>query len=335
MTRGTTASTSFVAHRIPAHTLMRWATECLAALGVPDATALLLAQSFVKASLLGFDVQGVNRLLQELEGMSHEGWTEPSINVQFTGESTVHIDGGSGHGILIAHQANELAMMHAIATGLGAASVVSSSDCGAMALYTRRVSEGNLIGIAFSRTQTPSIDDKGYSSTRSAETAVSIALSDSSGQLMCVDIGEPEIFLTDERGCEGRPTDSASDWRGEVCRIIRLVLEPHIDQSLLLDVLELSEPIKQAGALFIVVDPTRIENGAAISANLSRKVESFQRRSSRAETLNDPVSTEKVIRRAVGIPISSAAERKINVWSQHLHLAIPFDDPDGCPATMQ
>lgn len=154
--------------------------------------------------------------------------------------------------------------MHAIATGLGAARVVSLSDCGAMALYTRRAAEGKLIGLSFSRTKPPSVDDKGDSWIHSVGTGISIALSDNTGQLVCVNSAEPEIFLTGESGYEDRPADSASTWNDKVSRIIRWVLEPYIDQSLLQDVLGLSELIESAGALYIVIDPTRLKNGEAL-----------------------------------------------------------------------
>ncbi len=332
MAKSTFAS---VAHRIPAHNLMRWAAECLAALEVPDDTALLLAQSFVKLSLFGFDSQGMDRLLQELETVSQDGWTELAIGLQFTGESTARFDGGSGHGIVIAHQANELAMMHAITTGLGAASVVSSSNCGALALYTRRAAESKLIGIAFSRGQQAPIDDNDDACPPPVITTISIALSDDTGHLVCVDIEDPEILLIGEVGHGERRADSALDRSNEVRSIIRLILEPQIDRSLLQDVLELSDAIEQAGTLFVVVDPTRTKNGIGIVTRLRRKIETVAHRSSLAETLGDPVSTEEVIRRAVGIPISSSAEMQINDWSETLRVAVPFADPDGCPATIQ
>lgn len=315
--------------------MMRWAVECLAALGVPDDSALLLAQSFVKMSLFGFDLQGVDRLLQDLEVLSREGWTEPAIGLQFTGHSTALVDGGSGHGIITGHRANELAIMHAIARGLGAARVVSPSDCGAMALYTRRAAESKLLGIAFSKTQQPSIDDNGDSCSGPAKATVSIALPNATGHLVCADIAGPEAFLEGETGRGHGPTDVELGWRDEVRQIVALALGPLIDHSLLLNVLELTEPIDQAGPLFLVVDPTRLIEGAAIAVNLRRKVELVQRRNSSAETLGDPVSIEEVIRRAVGIPISLVTERQISFWSDALSVAFPFADSDGCPATIQ
>jgi len=65
------------------------------------------------------------------------------------------------------------------------------------------------------------------------------------------------------------------DQRDEVRRIIGLVLEPLIDHLLLLDVLELSEPMEQAGPLFLVVDPARLIDGAAIAANLRLRLSPF------------------------------------------------------------
>ena len=316
---------------------MRWSVECLASLGMPDESALLLAQSRIKMSLWGLDSHGVDRLPHDLDflsrGLTH---TERGIAIESVSDSTARVDGGQGHGIIVAHDANQLAITLALITGLGAVGVKNPLDCGAMALYTKRVAQGKLLGIAVSRTDNIATEDDTESPSSTGGTMVSISLPRDDGSLAHLGVDGSTLLLDRAEAVSLEiSTDSILTWRREVRQIVTVLLTPMQSQPLLREVLALADLLVEDGPLFLVIDPSRLEGGPLVLADLERTVASLGRRLGSAKTHIEQESQEEIVRRLIGIPIASAVEQQIIAWSESLGVAVPFTDPDCCPPVMQ
>lgn len=340
MTDGTkrkaSVSAPSVAQRVPAHRLMRWAVECLASLGMPDKAALLVAQSRIKMSLWGLDSHGVDRLPHDLEFLSC-GLTSTvgEIAVESEGHSTARVDGGQQHGIIVAHDANQVAITLALMTGLGAVGVENPMDCGALALYTRRAAQGNLVGIAISRAGGMPTADSTGSPSRTVGTMVSIALPREDGCLAHLDVDGSTFLLNRAHAVRRDAADPAWGWGREVRQIIEVFVTPIRSQSLLPEVLSLAESSREEGPLFLVIDPSRLEGGRLVLAELERLVASLELQLDPLKTKADQESLEETVRRAIGIPIAPAVEKQITAWSESLKVIAPFNNPDCCPPAMQ
>ena len=135
---------------VPADTLREWAAQCLRAVQMPDDDARLLADSLVQTSLWGVDTHGIAKLPHYLERLSRGSIKpRPNMTVTRSGPCTAQLAADQGHGIVVAHRANGIAIEMAREHGVGAVGVSDSSHCGAIGLYTRVAAKRGLVGLAF------------------------------------------------------------------------------------------------------------------------------------------------------------------------------------------
>ncbi|MCX7239005.1 MAG: Ldh family oxidoreductase [Burkholderiales bacterium] len=309
----------FFTHRLPAHSLMRWATECFATLSLPDEIALLLAQSLVRMSLLELGSRGVGRLLLEIDAVSKDGWVEPDIAVQFTGESIARVDGGASNGILVAHHSNELAILHAIATGVGAVSIKSLFDCGGLPLYTRRAAEIRLVSIATSPMAgipTEPTDHRVVSPTRAR---ISVAFQCEPVVVTSLDVEDSDLSIYAGINQNGQDRSSL---------FLQTLLAPYIGSALLVDILNMFAWQDRAGPVFLVIDPARLSEGMRFMEHVVETIESIRRSSNSVRVQTDQVTANETARRAYGIPITQTQERQITTWSKTLGVVPPSCDQD-------
>lgn len=93
--------------RVPAQSIIDWATACLQALDMPPGDARLLAESLVQTSSWGIDSHGIARLPHYMERLSHGSIkARPDILVKETGPSTAQVHGDQGQAdIIVGHRA--------------------------------------------------------------------------------------------------------------------------------------------------------------------------------------------------------------------------------------
>ena len=107
--------------RVPAQSIIDWATACLQALDMPPGDARLLAESLVQTSSWGIDSHGIARLPHYMERLSRGSIkARPDILVKETGPSTAQVHGDQGQGIIVGHRAAQVADALARKSGIGA-----------------------------------------------------------------------------------------------------------------------------------------------------------------------------------------------------------------------
>ncbi len=132
---------------VDAADLARFATECLAALGLPDEEAVRVANSLVQADLWGHSSHGVMRLFwygARLKSAATR--TAPNIQVVTDAGALAVLDGGNGMGQIVAQRAMEEAIARAKAHGIGAVAVKNSGHFGTAMYFTRQATEHGCLG---------------------------------------------------------------------------------------------------------------------------------------------------------------------------------------------
>jgi ureidoglycolate dehydrogenase (NAD+) len=158
---------------LPADSLRSWATAAFISAGLKPDDAATVARLLVQTSLWGIDSHGIARLPHYLERLSRGSIiAQPALRFEKTAAATGSVDGGHGHGILVATFAMDHAIALARESGVGIVGIRNSSHCGAIGLYTRQAAESGMIGIAFAhfsaRTRFPWRSPRPTRSARSA-----------------------------------------------------------------------------------------------------------------------------------------------------------------------
>lgn len=139
--------------RVAADRLMGFATDVLAAVGVPREDAAIVADCLVTANLSGIDSHGVIRLahyVRRLEnGTIH---SRPQIRFERTAPSMGIVDGGDGLGHVVTYRACTHAMALAAESGSGVISVRNSSHFGMTGFYIMRLAAAGYIGLMMTDT---------------------------------------------------------------------------------------------------------------------------------------------------------------------------------------
>jgi len=128
--------------------LAGFATDVLAAVGVPSADAELVADSLVRAELWGHHSHGLLRLpwyVARLRSGVMVAVTK-SETVVDTGAVAI-VDGRDGVGQVVTAHATDLAVERAKAHGVAVVAVRNSNHFGTAAYYTRRAAERGCIGL--------------------------------------------------------------------------------------------------------------------------------------------------------------------------------------------
>jgi ureidoglycolate dehydrogenase (NAD+) len=336
--------------------LQAWAEGGLVALGMPQADAMRLAASLVQTSLWGVDTHGVARLPHYFERLRRGSIrARPEITVQRSGTATAQLDGGQGHGIVVAHRANALAMSIARESGVSAVGVANSSHCGAMALYTREAAQAGLVGLAFTHADAiaaPHGGERPFFGTN----PISIAFPRAGAEPVCLDMATTSIpwnrVMNARREGHALPPDVAIDAQGRATTEAEaaVAVTPlggaqygHKGYALALMVDLLCGPLhgnpwgphippmfgdldapRRLGAFFIVIDPTRFAGGATLAVTVAAMADALAGEPGSPRMPGDPELAHEAERRVQGIPIEPGLAAQMREWSAALGVAVPL-----------
>jgi ureidoglycolate dehydrogenase (NAD+) len=132
--------------------LLSFCTNVFVKVGVSEENAKVIADSLVKAELLGFHSHGVVRLSHYVKRIKI-GSINPKPKIRTIKESgnVAIIDGDAGMGHIVAHFAMNQAIRLA-GSGFGVAGVRNSSHFGIAGYFALQAAEKNMIGIALTHT---------------------------------------------------------------------------------------------------------------------------------------------------------------------------------------
>lgn len=341
---------------VPAATLRQWAAQCLVRLGLPEADATRLAASLVQTSLWGVDSHGVARLTHYFDRLSRGSIkARPQMVVKRTGPCTAQVAGDQGHGILVAHRANALAMVLARENGIGAVGVSDSSHCGAMALYTREAARQGLVALAFTHADSIAAAHGGERAFFGTN-PISIAFARDGGEPVCLDMATTSIpwnrVMNARREGHPLPPDVAIDTQGRPTTDAdaAVAVTPlggaaygHKGYALALMVDLLCGPLhgnpwgpnipkmfadldapRRIGAFFIVIDPVRFAGGSTIGAAVAQMAQALAAEPGAPLMPGDPELALQRERERSGIPIEPGLVRQMREWGERLGVAPPL-----------
>ena len=332
----------------------QWGEACLQALDFCDADASCLASSLAQTSLWGIDSHGIARLPHYLNRIVHGSiLARPAIRIEQSGLATAQAHGGRGHGIVVAHRANEAAMALAREAGVGAVGVSDSSHCGAIGLYTRAAARQGLIGMAYTHSDAIAAPFGGrqpYFGTN----PISFAFPRQDGEPLCLDMATTSIpwnrVMNARRDGAELPAGVALDAEGRNVTDAERVraLSPlggdygHKGYGLAMMVELLCGPLngnphgphigpmyeqldrpRELGAFFIVIDPARFAGGAALAAVAAGMAAELAEQPGSPRMPGDPELASQAQRQAAGIPVPPALKTEMAEWSARLGLAPP------------
>ena len=335
--------------------LQRWAAEALQALHLTEADARQLAASLVQTSLWGVDTHGIARLPHYFDRLSRGSIKpRPAPRIERTGPCTAQLHGDQGHGILIAHQANRLAMQIARENGLAAVGVSDSSHCGAIGLYTREAAREGLVGFAFTHADSIAAPHGGQRPFFGTN-PVSIAFPRAGGDPACLDMATTSIpwnrVMNARRESHPLPPDVAIDDQGrpttDAQRAIAVTPLGGAEyghkgyaMALMVDLLcgpllgnpfgrhippmfgDLDAP-RRIGAFFIVLDPARFAGGAALAATVEQMAHELAAEPGAPKVPGDPELQRQRERLIQGIPVEPVLAQQMRQWSERLGVHCP------------
>ncbi len=121
--------------------------RALAAVGLPDDDAGVVAELMISADLRGADGHGIFRLPQYVRRIKAGGVNvRPKIRTVMEADATALIDGDNGMGHLVMRHAAELAIAKAKKCGIGWVGARSSNHAGPAALYAMMPLAHDMIG---------------------------------------------------------------------------------------------------------------------------------------------------------------------------------------------
>ena len=137
--------------RISAELASEIAIDAFTEAGLSRAVAVSVAGILVETSLRGVDSHGLTLLPQYLDELARGvAKADPHITIVRETVSAVLFDADGALGIVAGLHAVEHLVRRAGQTGIAIAAVRNSNHFGAASVYTRRLAEAGLIGLAFS-----------------------------------------------------------------------------------------------------------------------------------------------------------------------------------------
>jgi (2R)-3-sulfolactate dehydrogenase (NADP+) len=139
--------------RFPPEALRSLAVRTLAARGVPEAGAAVVAESLVEAELEGQPSHGLLRLPFLLDRLA-AGLINPRPEMRVLGDrpAAAVLDADNGLGPVAGVRAVELAVERARAAGIGLVAVRRGNHLGSLGYYLRRATVHGVVGLAFTNT---------------------------------------------------------------------------------------------------------------------------------------------------------------------------------------
>lgn len=355
-----TATLAAGSRNVDAAQLMAWAAQCLQRLNMPEADAQCVAQSLVQTSLWGVDSHGIARLPHYCKRLGNGTVrAQPSMRWVATGLCTGQLHGDQGHGIVVAHRANEHAMRMAREQGLGAVGVSDSSHCGAIGLYSREAARQGLIGIAFThadKVAAPHGGARAFFGTNPVSIAIPRARADGSmDEPVCLDMATTSIpwnrVMNARREGQPLPDGVAIDAQGHSTQRAdeAIAVTPlggadygHKGYALALMIDLLCGPLhgnpfgpnipsmfqaldqpRRLGAFVIAIDPTRFAGGATLAMTVQAMGLALAQEPGAPRMPGDPERDHDRARRAQGIPIEPGLAAEFAALSAELGVTSP------------
>jgi ureidoglycolate dehydrogenase (NAD+) len=336
--------------------LRRWAAAAFEAVGMPAADAAQVAASLVQTSLWGIDTHGIARIPHYLDRLSRGSVNpRPAITVTRTAAATAQVAGDRGHGIVVAHRANAVAVELAREAGVGAVGVSDASHCGAVGLYAREAARAGCVGFAFTHADSVAAPHGGQRPFFGTN-PIAIAFPRAGGEPVCLDMATTAIpfnrVMNARREGHVLPPDVAIDAHG------RTTTDPHATVAvtplggreyghkgyalaLMIDLLcgplhgnpfgphipamfgDLDVP-RRLGAFFLVLDPQRFAGGPTLAAVVEQMARELAAEPGSPRMPGDPERDQENRRLRDGIPVEPELARQLLAWSGRLKL-----DPPG------
>lgn len=118
--------------------------------GVSSENAEIVASSLVFADMRGTKSHGLNMLEAYLQRIRSGGMNPQAIpEILNETQTTAVVDGKNGFGQVAAQKAVEIAIRKAKENNISGISIRNSNHCGALAYYTKQITESGLIGFMF------------------------------------------------------------------------------------------------------------------------------------------------------------------------------------------
>jgi len=135
---------------IPVSTIENFMKTAFMKLGVPENDASICSEILITSDLRGIQSHGIGRLLMYVDRIQ-KGLIERKTKTQIVKDTytTALIDGNHGIGMVIAHNAMNLAISKAKVYGLGAVAVRNSTHFGIDGYYPLMAVSQNMIGMSF------------------------------------------------------------------------------------------------------------------------------------------------------------------------------------------
>jgi ureidoglycolate dehydrogenase (NAD+) len=147
------SGTMGMAHRIPVDKLSTFARRVLAAVGVPEEHAAIVADCLLTANLSGVDSHGVIRLAHYVTRLQNGTIRAvPQLQFERKAASLGIVDGGHGLGHVVMHHACTRAMELAAESGSGVVVIRNSSHFGMAGFYIQRMVAQGYMGMAATAT---------------------------------------------------------------------------------------------------------------------------------------------------------------------------------------
>ena len=330
-----------------------WIANTLQAIGLNAVAAHSIAHSLVQTSLWGIDSHGIGRITHYLarfeSGSIH---TDPEIKFSQTGPGTGNLDGGDGHGIVLLQLAADRAIELAKNAGIGVVGVSNSSHCGAIGLYTRKITEAGMIGIAFTHSDAlvvPHLGKKAFFGTN----PISIAFpTENPRQPLCLDMATSIIpwnyIMNAKREKSTIPAGYGVDVNGEDTTIAEEIvavkptsLHKGYAMSFLIDMLcgplngmkfgpditpmyqKLDEK-RKLGSLVLALDPVKFAGLDYIKSACSAAINQVKAQGSAILFPGEPEYLSEKKRTVDGIPVTEAMASEFQYWSDRLGVSNPI-----------
>ncbi len=341
-------------HQISRQTLSNWIFDALVSSGVTAPDAQTVSDSLVQTSLWGIDSHGVARITHYLERLRTGSiCAAPQLQFQKTGAATGNLDGGHGLGFVVCHRAMQEAIALAKDSGAGVVGVRNSSHCGAIGLYTRQASQEDLIGIAFTHSDSfvvPHLGRQAFFGTN----PISIAIpSKDPERPLCLDMATSNVpwnLIMNARR-ENRPVapglgvDKEGNDTTDPHAVVALKpMAGHKGYAMafLIDMLcgplngmafgpgltkmysQLDEH-RRLGSLMIAIDPARFAGGINLAAVVTEAISGMTELGDQVLYPGQPEYESAEKRKVSGIPVEPNLMKSFQEWSAKLGISCPSE----------
>lgn len=328
--------------------ITKWAINILVKIGLDENDATIITSSLVNTSLWGIDSHGIARIPHYLNRFEKGTINKyPKINMTKTGDATGQLDGDDGHGIIIMNSAAEYSVEIANKAGVGVVGVNNSSHCGAIGLYTRKISQEGMIGIAFTHSDSLVIPFNGNHAFFGTN-PISIAIPTlNSAEPLCVDMATSiiswNIIMNAKRENIDVPINYGVDINGiETTKSRDIVavkpMAEHKGYALAFIIDMLCGPLngmafgqnitsmykeldkkRKLGSLVMAINPKMFAGLDFIKMASSLAIQQVKQQGNSVLFPGEPEYISATNRKQFGIPVTETMKEEFDFWSKKLN----------------